>query len=134
MKDDKFMYILSGYPSSIFQDFQSFLGTEVDLVEDDIKLVLDEYNSSFIIFKISPGLYTFKDISEVLLNFLQSEYKGDFNKSVIEFVDITRKTRLVLRPGIIAIRFDEKSFLVLSWVLLQVGIINTTINTLVKKL
>ena len=104
------MYILSGYPSSIFQDFESFLRTEVDLVGDDIKMVLDEYNSSFITYEISPGIYTFKDISEVLLNFLQPEYKGEFNKIVIEFDDITRKTRLVVRPGIIAIRFDEKSF------------------------
>ena len=110
MKDDKYMYILSRYSSSIFQDFESFLRTEFDLIEDDIKLVLDEYNSSFITYEISSGIYTFKDISEVLLNFLQSEYKGDFNKIVIEFDDITRKTKLVVRPGIIAIRFDEKSF------------------------
>ena len=73
MKDDKNMYILSTYTSSVFQDFERFLRTEVDLVEDDIKLVLDEHNSSFITYEISPGIYTFKDISEVLLNFLQSE-------------------------------------------------------------
>ena len=44
MKDDKYMKILAGYVSSVFQDFESFLRTEVDLVEDDFKLVLDEYN------------------------------------------------------------------------------------------
>ena len=42
------MRILSNYVSSIFQDFESFLRTEVELVEDDIRLSLDEYNSSFI--------------------------------------------------------------------------------------
>ena len=110
MKDDKYMHNLSDYSSSIFQEFGNYLRTEVDLVEDDIKLVLNEYNSSFITYEISPGVYTSKDISEVLLNFLQSEYKGDFNKSVIEFDDITRKTKLDVRPGIIAIRFDEESF------------------------
>ena len=115
MKDDKYMFILSGYSSSIFQDFENFLRIEVDLIEDDIKLVLDEYNSSFITCEIPPGIYTFEDKSEVLLNFLQSEYKGDFNKIAIEFDDITRKTKLYVRPGIIirfglAIRFDEKSF------------------------
>ena len=110
MKEDNYMYILSGYSSSIFQDFESYLRTEVDLVENDVRLVLDEYNSSFITYEISPGIYTFKDISEVLLNFLQSEYKGDFNKIVIEFDDITRKTKLDVRPRIIAIGFDEKSF------------------------
>ena len=36
------MNFLKVYNRSIFQDFESFLRTEVDLVEDDIKLVLDE--------------------------------------------------------------------------------------------
>ena len=48
MKDDKFMNIVAGYVISVFQDFERYLRTEVDLVEDDIKLVLDEYDSSFI--------------------------------------------------------------------------------------
>ena len=43
------------------------------------------------------------------------------------------KTKLVVRPGIITIRFDEK-ILVLFSVLLQVGILNTIMNTLVGKL
>ena len=106
MKVDKYMFISSGYSSSIFQDFESFLRTEVDLIEDYIKLVLDEYNSSFVTYEIPPGIYTFKDFSEVLLNFLQLEYKGDFNEIVIGIDDITRKNKLVLGQGIIAIRFD----------------------------
>ena len=110
MEDEQYMNDLSIYTSSVFQDFESFLRTQVDLVEDDITLVLDEYNSSFIIYEIKPGIYTFKDISVVLLNFLQSEYKGEINKNVIEYDDITMKTKLNVRPGIIAIRFDEKSF------------------------
>ena len=44
MKDGGYMNILADYNSSIFQDFESFLRTEPDLVEDDIRLVLDEYN------------------------------------------------------------------------------------------
>ena len=48
MKDDKYMKNLAGYTSSVFQDFESYLRTEVDLVEDNIKLVLDEYKSSFL--------------------------------------------------------------------------------------
>ena len=31
------MYILAGYNSSVFQDFESYLRTEVDLVENDIR-------------------------------------------------------------------------------------------------
>ena len=110
MKNDKYMKILAVYVSSVFQDFESFLRTEVDLVQDDIKLVLDEYNSSFITYELDPGIYTFNDISEALFNILQSEYPGPSNIIDIEFDDFTRKTKLVVRSGIIAIRFDEKSF------------------------
>ena len=88
----------------------SDLRTEVDLVEDDIKLILDEYNSSFITYEISPGIYTFKDISEALFNILQLEYPGPSNAIVIEFDDITMKTKIVVRSGIISIRFDDKLF------------------------
>ena len=110
MKDDKYMFILNLYVNSVFQDLESYLRTEVDLVEDDIKLVLDEYNSSFITYELEPGIYTFKDISEALLRILQPEYEGYHNGIDIEFDNITMKTKLVVRAGIIAIRFDEKSF------------------------
>ena len=110
MKDDKYMEILAGYTKSVFQNFESYLRTEVDLVEDDVKLVLDEYNSSFITYELDLGIYTFKDISEALLKILQPEYDGYHNAIDIEYDDITMKTKLVVKHGIIAIRFDEKSF------------------------
>ena len=110
MKDDKYMKILSQYTSSVFQDFESFLRTEVDLVGEDIKLVLDEYNSSFVTYELDLGIYTFKDISEALFNILQFEYPGLRNTIEIEYDDITMKTKMVVRQGIIAIRFDDKSF------------------------
>ena len=80
------------------------------MVEDDIKLVLDEYNSSFITCELDPGIYTFKDISEALFNVLQSDCAGDCNVIVIEYDNIKMKTKLDIKAGIIAIRFDEKSF------------------------
>ena len=110
MKDDKYMKILAGYVSSVFQDFESYLRTEVDLVQDDIKLVLDEYNSSFVTYELDPGIYTFEGISEALFNILEHEYPESDSKVIIEFGSITRKTELVVRTGIIAIKFDEKSF------------------------
>ena len=110
MNDEQYMNILAFYTSSVFQDFESFLRTQIDLVEDDIKLVLDEYNSSFITCELDPGIYTFNDISEALFNIIQFEYPGPSNVIDIEFDDITRKTKLVVNSGIIAIRFDEKSF------------------------
>ena len=82
------MEILARYTSSVFQDFESYLRTEIDLVEDDIKLVLDEYNSSFITYELDPGIYTFKDISKALFNILQSEYPGPSNVFDIEYDDI----------------------------------------------
>ena len=110
MKDEQYMNILSIYIRSVFHDFESFLRTQIDLIEDDIKLVLDEYNSSFITYELQPGIYTFKEISEALLNILQIEYPGYSKMIDIEYDDITMKTKLVVRSGIIAIRFDEKSF------------------------
>ena len=48
MKDDKYMLILAMYIDSVFQDLESFLRTEIDLVEENSQLVLDEFNSSFL--------------------------------------------------------------------------------------
>ena len=110
MNDEQYMNILAIYTSSVFQDFESFLRTQIGLVEDDIKLVLDEYNSSFITYELEPGIYSYRDISEALFYILQTEYPGPSNTIVIEFDDITRKTKLVVKEGIIAIRFDEKPF------------------------
>ena len=110
MKNEQNMNILSIYTRSLFQNFKSFLRTQIDLVEDDIKLVLDEYNSSFITYENPPGVYVSKDFSEVLLNFLQSEYKGEINKIGTEYDDNTMKIELIVGVGIVAIRFDEQSF------------------------
>ena len=111
MKDDKYLLILAMHIDSVFQGFESFLRMEVDLVEYDINLILDEYNSSFITFELKPGVYTFKDISKALVNILQLEYPSSKSDIAIGLDDITRKTKLVVRPGIIAIKFDENSFL-----------------------
>ena len=98
------------YIDSVFQDFESFLRTEVDLIEHEIKLVLDEYNSSFVAFELEPGNYTFKDNSKALFYILQPDYELNNNSVDIENDDIAMKTKLTVRPGIIALGFDEKSF------------------------
>ena len=56
MKGDEYMPILAMYVDSIFQDFESFLETEIDLVENGIRLVLNEYSSSFITYELEPGI------------------------------------------------------------------------------
>ena len=105
------MHISSIYVNSIFQDFKSVLTTEVDLVEDDVRLVLDEYNSWFITFQLEPGIYTSKDLPESVFIIFQPEYPTSNNVIVNQFDDISMKTKLVERSGIIAIRFVKKSFL-----------------------
>ena len=110
MNDEQYMNILADYTRSVFQDFESFLRTQIDLVEDDIKLVLNEYNSNFITYELEPGIYSYRDIAEALYYILQSEYPSSGSEILIRLDDITRKTKLVVRSGIIAIRFDEKSF------------------------
>ena len=115
MKDEKYMRIFAIYVCSVFQDFESFLRTEVDLVEVDIDMLWDEYNSRFIRYELTPGIHTFKDLSESLLKILQPEYESYHNAIDIEFGDNTRRTKLVVRQGIASIRFDE--FFVFSTIL-----------------
>ena len=110
MKDEQYMIFLSIYTSSVFQDFESFLRTQIDLIEDDLKLVLDEYNSSFITYELEPGIYSYREVSVALFSILKLEYPSSDRKILIRLDDITRKTKLVVGSGIIAIRFDEKSF------------------------
>ena len=73
-------------------------------------MVLDKNNSSFITYELQPGFYTFKELFEALFNILQSEYPRPSNTIDIDFDDIIRKFKLVVRDGIIAITFDEQSF------------------------
>ena len=110
MNDEQYMNLLAIYIRSVFQDFESFLRTQIDLVEDDIKMFLDEYNSNFVTYQLAPGIYSYRDIAEALYYTLQSEYPSSGSEILIRLDDITRKTKLVVRSGIIAIRFDEKSF------------------------
>ena len=103
------------------------------MAEDVIRLVLDEYNSIYITFEKSLVIYTFKDLPEVLLSNLQSEFEGVNNTVDIEFDDISMKTKWVVRPGIIAGEFEGKSFFSIIPGLIHIGIINTIMNTLAKK-
>ena len=63
-----------------------------------------------ITYELQPGIYIFKEIQEALFNILQPQYDLFNNSVVIEFDANTKKTRLVVRPGIIVRRFGEKSF------------------------
>ena len=110
MKKGGVMNNLRVYISSIFQNFGSYLRIENDLVEYDIRLILDECSSNFITYEIPPGNHTFKDLSKALFNNLQPEYEIFNNPVDIEIDDINMKTELVVKLCILAIRFDAKSF------------------------
>ena len=66
-------------------------------------------NSSFITYELEPGIYIFNDLSEALFNILHPEDRVYNNSVDIEYDDITMQTKLVVRPGNVAIRFEEIS-------------------------
>ena len=63
---DEYFLIFSDYVCSFFRDFESYLGSIVGLDEDDIQIVLKQYTSKIITYKIPPGAYTFEDLSILL--------------------------------------------------------------------
>ena len=60
---------------SSFRDFESYFRVLSSLDENDILLILEQYNSKFTTYKIPPGVYTFKDLSEVLSRGFENEFK-----------------------------------------------------------
>ena len=106
------MIILLGYARSLIRDFESYLRIVVDLLEEDIQLILKEYNSHFITYEITPGIYTFQDISDAIQTF-----SGHMEIIQIEYDDISMKTKIILKYiggqqmfVLGTLRFDERSF------------------------
>ena len=84
-------------------------------------MILKQYISIFITFKISPGVYTFKDPAEVLSRGFKNEFeirgrRRTKHKTVrsdsyiIEIDNVPFITKLNVNPQIHALRFDKKSF------------------------
>ena len=87
MESDKYMHILTGYTSSIFQYFEAHLKTVVDFVEDDIRLKLDGKDSSVIIFELAKISYFFKGISGFLaFNIEREKDPSHSNKIEVELL------------------------------------------------
>ena len=109
---DCYTILLLNYSRSQFRDFESYLTIRVGLDEEDIQLVLKQYNSHFITYQLSPGIYTIKDISDVVQTF-----SGHSDIIEIEYDDISMKTKIILKYkdlreifGLGTLRFDKKSF------------------------
>ena len=109
-ENDNYMNIIAVCNRPLFQNLENSLKTEVDLIENDIWLISNEYNSNFIAYEFTLGIYNFKDLSELLFNIFQTEYPGSINVIDIEFVDISMKTKLIVTLSILTIMFDDKSF------------------------
>ena len=63
-----------GYAQSPFRDFESYLRIVVGLNEDDIQLILKQYNEKFITYDLSPGIYTIKDFVKAV--YIQGDHEG----------------------------------------------------------
>ena len=109
---DGYIMLLFGYCASSFRDFESYLRLVIGLDEQDIQLILKEYNSHFITYQLTPGIYTIQDISNAIETFSGHEV-------TIELVydDITKRVTIVLKFkdgkkkfALGTLRFDQQSF------------------------
>ena len=55
---DGYFTLLMGYARSLFRIYGSFLRFVAGLDEDDIQLILKQFNSYFITYDLPPGIYT----------------------------------------------------------------------------
>ena len=107
------MILLLGYSRSLFRDFESYLRIVVGLDEEDMRLILKQYNSHFITYELTPGIYTIQDISDTIHTF-----SGHSEILQIEYDDNSKKTKYILKFndnekgmfGLGTLRFDERSF------------------------
>ena len=63
----------------------------VGLDEDGIQLILEQYNSIFITYELSPTIYTIKDTSEAV--YTVGDHEGTLQT---EYDDVSMKTKLIL--------------------------------------
>ena len=101
---DGYYILYMGYNRSPIRDFESYLRIVIGLDEDDIQLILKQYNEKFITYELSPGIYTIKDFSEAVHTI--GDHKGTLK---IEYDDISMKTKPIL-TDLEILRFDKRSF------------------------
>ena len=105
---DGYLILIMYYARSSFRDFESFLRMIGDLNEDDIQLILKQYNEKFVTYELDPGNYTIEDLQKDV--YPLGDYPGTLQ---IEYDDLNKKTKLILtRFGSTfgTFRFDEKAF------------------------
>ena len=53
---DGYITLIMGFARSPFRDFEIYLRIVVGLNEDDIQLILKQYNSNFVTYQLTPGI------------------------------------------------------------------------------
>ena len=105
---DGYIILLMGYSRSLFRDFESYLKIVVGLEEDNIQLILKQYNEKFITYELDPGIYFIEDLKKAV--YPLGDQEGTLQ---IEYDDLNKKVKLILtRFGDTFgnLRFDKKSF------------------------
>ena len=109
---DGYMMVLLAYARSPFRDFETSLRVVVRLDEEDIQLILKEYNSHFITYELPPGIYSIQDILDTI-----NTFSGHMETIQIEYDDISMKSKIILKyiddqniSVLGTLRFDKRSF------------------------
>ena len=100
--------LLMGYARSPFRDFEGYLRIVFGLNEDDIRLILKQYNANFVTYELEPANYTLEDIQKAV-------YPIDNHEGTLqnEYDDLNKKTKIILtRFGSTfgTLRIDNKTF------------------------
>ena len=105
---DGYIILLMGYAKSPFRDFEIYLRIFVGLEDDNIRLILKQYNEKFNTYELDPGNYNIEDLRKAV--YPLGDHEGTLQ---IEYDDLNKKVKLILtRFGETfgTLRFDEKSF------------------------
>ena len=88
---DGYIILLMGYGRSQFRDFESYLRIAIDLEEENIRLILKQYNEKFITYELDPGNYTIEDLKKAV--YPLGDHEGTLQ---IEYDDLNKKVKLIL--------------------------------------
>ena len=105
---DGYIILLMGYARSPFRDFESYLRIFVGLEEDNIRLILKQYNEKFVTYELDPGNYTIEDLKKAV--YPLGDHAGTLQ---IEYDNLNKKVKLILTcfgETFGTLRFDKKSF------------------------
>ena len=91
LSTDGSIILLMAYARSPFRDFDSYLRIVIGLNEDNIQLILKQYNAKFVTHEFDTGNYTFEDLQKAV--FPLGDHEGTLQT---EYDDLDMKTKLIL--------------------------------------